>query len=431
MSSQFQIVFNGQLLDGFELAAVKASAVRRLKAAPEQIERLFSGKRAVLKKGLTDEIARRYATELQRIGMRVAIETELAPPAPVVSSIPAQDAIDPDPIGAIDSLPVTPIQQRNQPQRVTSRDEPAFDPMKTQISSIADELQPPPPERWSQPTIAISQKHLNALQTTEAASASSSAAAEPTLIVPRASSASEPTIVVTRGSASNARGLSARDSAASEPTMIVPPRQGLSSAPTPILPSRHSDASEPTLIVPPRQSAAAQPTIIVRSNQKLAPTDRGNAEPGFDPEKTMLSSNAAIEAYLSPEPEPAPVPSSPKASVRPVTPEDPSPAVISEEVQCPTCGDKQPKRVYCRRCGHALALPPPMPAMGESTITKKSPPRPPAPQKNNDLTVLVEKHDEPIKKNASKRDYLAAPTWFAIGLMFLVLLAVAGWLLFT
>jgi hypothetical protein len=195
-------------------------------------------------------------------------------------------------------------------------------------------------------------------------------------------------------------------------------------------PRRSAASSEPTMIVPPRQSAAAQPTIIVRSNQKLPSAGKADAEPGFDSEKTLIAPNDAVEEYLAPAPDASLAP----APQRPSAPHAPSlPSATAEEVQCPTCGDKQPKRVYCRRCGHALSLPP-RPSMSESMITKKpftQPPRPPAPRVTNDETVLVDEIAEPLKKSTSKDGFLAAPTWFTIGLMFILLLAIAGWLLFT
>jgi hypothetical protein len=464
MSSQFQIVFSGELLDGFELTTVKANAARRLKAAPEQVDRIFSGKRAVLKKGLAEEVAQRYFAELQRIGMSVKLVPETVNVAPLGTE---------DPIGAIDPLLGAASQPgiRSEPQRVTSRDVPAFDPMKTQITGMADDS--PPPERWSQPTIAISQRHLVSTQPTIAASPSADSSDEPTLIVPpRNRGASEPTIVVTRGGSASSTSANSvnvssshapamvvppRHSAASEPTIIVPPKPGDPSAPTMLAPPRHSSAAEPTLIVPPRRSAAAEPTVIVpprhdasseptmisparqaaavqpvilRSNQKLPPNVKtAETEQPFDPERTLLANLDAVADYQSPASEADLA----KAAPQPV-PRDPAADTSSGvEVQCPTCGDKQPKRVYCRRCGHALSLPP-KPVMGDSTITKKPFTRPPLPAPapvSSQETVLVEDPVEPLTKSATKKGFLAAPTWFTIILMFLLLLAVAGWLIFA
>ncbi|MDB5802039.1 MAG: hypothetical protein JWL63_2978 [Rhodocyclales bacterium] len=454
MSSQFQIVFKGELLDGFDLVTVKASAARRLKAAPEQIDRVFSGTRAILKKGLTDELAQRYLTELQRIGMRVAIEAETIK-APAVVTESAADS--PASAAAPQAAP------RTEPQRVTSRDQPAFDPAKTQIASMQGDS--PSPTRWSQPTIAISQRHLNEMQHAPVAAHHANSSMEPTMIVPpRSRGSSEPTIVVSRGSAASQptmivppRQTSAssdqtivvppRHSAASEPTMIVPPRHGSSSdptlivpprrsaaaEPTMIVPPRHSASSEPTMIVPPRQSAssdatmivaprhapAAQATIIVRSNQKLPPA-AGTSESGFDPERTLIANSEIIDDYLSAAPD--------ESHDRPAPPEPPAAApqaAALPEVQCPTCGDKQPKRVYCRRCGHALSLPP------KSTVSEAPVSRPATIPHHgaNDETVLYEEAPalEPKKEIAGVG--LGGPVLLVIALVFVLLLSAAAWLL--
>ncbi|MDB5814855.1 MAG: hypothetical protein JWN23_1972 [Rhodocyclales bacterium] len=457
MSSLFQIVFKGELLDGFDLAAVKASAARRLKAAPEQLDRLFSGTRAVLKKGLTEDIAQRYLTELQRIGMLVSVEPETvkqAKPTPPETTAP---------IAPADVTSARPP-WRTEPQRVTSRDKPAFDPLKTQIASMRED--PPSPQRWSQPTIAISQRHLNEMQTNSTAS-NAAAGSEPTLIVPpRNNNASqEPTIVVSRGTSSASQpgmivpsrhGASdptmivrpppsassseptmvvpPRHSAASEPTMIVPPCRGAAAEPTMIVPPRHSASSEPTMIVPPkrgsssdatmivppRHSAAAQPTIIVRSNQKLPPAAAGRTpDAAYDPEKTLIGASDNIADYLSPASDEQLANAAPLPARRPV-PE----AAPVQEVQCPTCGDKQPKRVYCRRCGHALSVP-----AKQAAPISRTPQSQQAPSSSSEETVIYEETPASGGDGKASKRFPAWRAWLAIGLVFVLLLGVAVWLL--
>ncbi len=447
MSLLFQIVFKGELIDGFDPAAVRASAARRLKAAPEQIDRVFSGTRAILKKGLTEELAQRYLTELQRIGMLVFVE-----PENIKVSRPALPETT-EPIVPTSTVSARPA-PKSEPQRVTSRDQaPAFDPAKTQIASMQEDS--PSPQRWSQPTIAISQRHLNEIQTNNAMQARADYGVEPTLIVPpRNNAASEPTIVVTRGSASSQPTMVVppRHSSSSEPTMVVPPRHSLASDPTLIVPPRRNAAAEPTMIVPPRQSthaasseptmivpprhtpssdativvaprqsAASQPTIIVRSNQKLPPTVSAGkpADASFDPEKTLIAASENIDDYLSPTSDEERSKAVPAPAHR-ATPE----ATPVPEVQCPTCGDKQPKRVYCRRCGHALSLP-----------AKSVAPELLAPQfvaethDTGEETVLYEAPAEPTSAGVTRRGFFAWRAWLAIGLIFAVLLGIAAWLL--
>ena len=87
MSTEYRVMFAGVVLDGFDVETVKKTAAMRLKASNEQITRLFSGRTAILKKGLSHELGERYITELRRIGMLVkleAISTVVAPPVPTV-----------------------------------------------------------------------------------------------------------------------------------------------------------------------------------------------------------------------------------------------------------------------------------------------------------------------------------------------------------
>lgn len=84
----FKIVFWGGILDGFERAAVMQAAAVRLKAAPAQLERMFNGDKAVLKRGVASDVGTRYVVELARIGMQIDLEVETAAkPAPAPAQI--------------------------------------------------------------------------------------------------------------------------------------------------------------------------------------------------------------------------------------------------------------------------------------------------------------------------------------------------------
>ncbi|MDQ7989423.1 MAG: hypothetical protein REI09_07285 [Candidatus Dactylopiibacterium sp.] len=84
MTDEYKVVFSGRIVPGFDTTQVRAQAAIRLKASPEVIERLFSGRAAVLKKGVTQALGQRYVAELRAIGMEVQCEptTPPAPPAP-------------------------------------------------------------------------------------------------------------------------------------------------------------------------------------------------------------------------------------------------------------------------------------------------------------------------------------------------------------
>jgi hypothetical protein len=67
------IVFSGRLLDGHDPMTVRKAVASRLSLDAGQVERLFSGKRVVLKKGVTEESGRVYLNVLRRLGMDAGI----------------------------------------------------------------------------------------------------------------------------------------------------------------------------------------------------------------------------------------------------------------------------------------------------------------------------------------------------------------------
>jgi hypothetical protein len=72
----FKVVFWGKTIKGFGKAQVMRAVPRRLRVDEAQVVRLFSGGKAVLKRGVTAEVGVRYVTELARIGMQVELEIE-------------------------------------------------------------------------------------------------------------------------------------------------------------------------------------------------------------------------------------------------------------------------------------------------------------------------------------------------------------------
>lgn len=72
-----KVVFWGQILPGFTQAGVMHTAERRLRLPLGQVERIFSGAKVVLKRGLDSGLAVRYRSELAQIGMRVELESDL------------------------------------------------------------------------------------------------------------------------------------------------------------------------------------------------------------------------------------------------------------------------------------------------------------------------------------------------------------------
>lgn len=90
MSSTVQLVFCGEILEGFHLAEVQRELGRVLQADEPRLKQLFSGRRTVLKRGLAAADAQRYVSRLAAMGARVHVEAMPAPaPSGTASAWPA------------------------------------------------------------------------------------------------------------------------------------------------------------------------------------------------------------------------------------------------------------------------------------------------------------------------------------------------------
>lgn len=74
----YQIVVTGQLVAGAELEQVKDRVAKLFNAPVAKLAPLFSGRRAVVKKGLDHAAAQRYVAVLIEAGLLAAAEPELA-----------------------------------------------------------------------------------------------------------------------------------------------------------------------------------------------------------------------------------------------------------------------------------------------------------------------------------------------------------------
>lgn len=72
----YKIVFSGEIVEGFELAAVKNKAAQVFKMDGQKLEALFQGSARTLKKNLDDSAAKKYQKILTQIGMVVSVEVE-------------------------------------------------------------------------------------------------------------------------------------------------------------------------------------------------------------------------------------------------------------------------------------------------------------------------------------------------------------------
>ena len=105
MSNDFQIIFQGQTLDGFTVDQTKENIARLYKTNVAGIERLFTGSTVIIKDKVDEPTAIKYATALRQQGAKcevrripVAAPVEPAPaPTPVPASAPAKFETSPAP----------------------------------------------------------------------------------------------------------------------------------------------------------------------------------------------------------------------------------------------------------------------------------------------------------------------------------------------
>ncbi|NNG14163.1 MAG: hypothetical protein HKM22_03300, partial [Gammaproteobacteria bacterium] len=83
----YQVVFSGRIIDGAELDMVKHNVARVFNLDAERVEKLFCGRRLILKKQIDQATAEKYQTTMQRAGALCEIEnTAQASPTAEASS---------------------------------------------------------------------------------------------------------------------------------------------------------------------------------------------------------------------------------------------------------------------------------------------------------------------------------------------------------
>jgi uncharacterized protein YdgA (DUF945 family) len=110
--SLYEVAFSGQIQEGAELDAVKASIAKMFKADEATMAKLFSGKRVVIRKDLSAEAADKYSMAFTRAG--AVCEMNLMP-ADTAPSTPAADRAatkTPSPASAVPANRGTSSKQR-------------------------------------------------------------------------------------------------------------------------------------------------------------------------------------------------------------------------------------------------------------------------------------------------------------------------------
>lgn len=64
----FEVAFSGEMLPGTDPEQVKANVARIFKADAAKLEHLFTGKRVVIKKNISEEVATKYQQALKNAG---------------------------------------------------------------------------------------------------------------------------------------------------------------------------------------------------------------------------------------------------------------------------------------------------------------------------------------------------------------------------
>jgi hypothetical protein len=77
MEVLYQVVFSGELQEGFDLKTTKGRFAKLLKLKDTQVDRFFTGRDYILKSGIDEATAMRYAMAIARTGC--ACNIELAP----------------------------------------------------------------------------------------------------------------------------------------------------------------------------------------------------------------------------------------------------------------------------------------------------------------------------------------------------------------
>lgn len=75
MSEQYELVFYGELVPGVDAVQAKRNIAELFKASVEQVERMFSGQRVVIRNKLDAETAQKYVIAMQKRGAVCKLET--------------------------------------------------------------------------------------------------------------------------------------------------------------------------------------------------------------------------------------------------------------------------------------------------------------------------------------------------------------------
>jgi len=88
MSNTFEVVFNGEVIDGFDAAETRAKIGKLFNADEAKIARLFSGNSVVIKKNLDEATANKYLGAFKNAGAKAIVRDAAAPVVEEVQAAP-------------------------------------------------------------------------------------------------------------------------------------------------------------------------------------------------------------------------------------------------------------------------------------------------------------------------------------------------------
>ncbi|MCF6323078.1 MAG: hypothetical protein L3J89_01935 [Gammaproteobacteria bacterium] len=109
MSNQyFQVIINGQLVEGAELTQTRQNIAKLFKARPDAVEPMFSGKRISVKKNLDQATARKYQQFIIKAGLKAGVAPMPGTTAPAeqkpASAPPQEGTLAATEIAAVGSI---------------------------------------------------------------------------------------------------------------------------------------------------------------------------------------------------------------------------------------------------------------------------------------------------------------------------------------
>jgi uncharacterized membrane protein YhaH (DUF805 family) len=130
MEGTVQLIFAGEVLEGFSAADVRRRLGELFKLDEVKLAAMFSGSQVVIKRGLSHDLAKHWVAQFQAMGARLHVQQVMSPepgPAAPAAAASARDPLAPTPAAiVVNTLPPTeevtcPNCSERQPRRILCR----------------------------------------------------------------------------------------------------------------------------------------------------------------------------------------------------------------------------------------------------------------------------------------------------------------------